>query len=228
MVPGDATTEDISFYEEVFDAWPPQQGSVLDIGCAWGRMFPLFLGRGLRASGVDISRQMIADAEDAWKGYRGIGSVHHAVAENLPFDEFAFDNVVCVATFDATNQEEALAEMLRVTRPGGQIYLTGKHTSYPPDDNLALEAEVAARRKGHPNFFTDARFLAEQLEDQGHRLIGQMFFTYRGDFSGKRFVTGWPDRFYEFFFVIQRGKKTSNFAQFSFEYSETYGEIGLS
>lgn len=224
VVSGDSTTEEVAFYGEVLDFWPPESGTVLDVGCAWGRMFPLLLERGLRVSAVDISREMLAEAESSWSGTSGIVALRHAVAEELPFDDATFDNVICFATFDATDQKVSLGEMIRVTRPGGQIYLTGKHTRYWHDDELAKEAEVKARQKGHPNFFTDSSKLLKELDSQGHRLIGQRFFEYRGHFSARRYTTSWPEKFYEFLFVIRRGEASAKFAPFSSEVSETYAE----
>lgn len=225
VVPGDSTTEEVAFYEEVLDFWPPKFGNVLDVGCAWGRMFPLLLERGLRVSGVDISREMLSEAESSWTGTSGIVALRHAVAEKLPFDDATFDNLICFATFDATDQKAALGEMIRVTRPGGRIYLTGKNTRYWDDDDLAKEAEVKARQKGHPNFFTDSWKLSRELDSRGHRLIGQRFFEYRGHFSAWRFTTSWPEKFYEYLFVIERGETYAKFAPFSSEVSETYAEF---
>lgn len=223
-VPGHSTTEEVAFYEEVPDFWRPKFGSVLDVGCAWGRMFPLLLGRGLRVSGVHISREMLSEAESSWTGTSGIVALRHAVAEKLPFDDATCDNLFFFATFDATDQKAALGEMIRVIRPGGQIHLTGKNTRYWHDDKRAKEAEVKARQKGHPNFFTDSWKLSRKLTSLGHRLIGQKFFEYRGHFSGRGFTTSWPGKFYEYLFVIQRRENYAKFAPFSSEVSETYTE----
>ena len=45
--------------------------------------------------------------------------------------------------------------MIRVTELGGRILITGKNDKYYADDEQAYIAEEAARKKGHPNYFTD-------------------------------------------------------------------------
>ena len=65
---GDAKTEGDEVYEEVFAAYPFRPGRILDVGCAWGRMFPLFIKCDLQVSGVDISDAMIEQCREAWAG----------------------------------------------------------------------------------------------------------------------------------------------------------------
>jgi len=222
VVGGDAKTEDDSVYEFVFNQYPLNSGNVLDVGCAWGRMFPLFKNMGLTISGVDISAAMVNAAKENWQHDGCVHSLEETSAEVLPYPDGMFDNLVCVATFDATYQHVALAEMMRVVRPGGRIYITGKHYRYHLDDLKALAAEKGARGKNHPNYFTDVAKMLDQLYSQGEKLIGAYYFSRRGDFASFEYVTELPNEFYEYFLVFERGRQRVVCTDFSSDYSKTF------
>ena len=101
IVKGDARTEDDEIYERIFSDTPFNAGNILDVGCAWGRMFPIYMRQNLRVSGVDISAEMIKAANEKWSMHEKVDSLGESSAEQLPFEEESFDNLVCLATFDA-------------------------------------------------------------------------------------------------------------------------------
>jgi len=222
VVEGDPNTEDDSVYESVFDRFGFVTGSLLEVGCAWGRMFPIYLERGLAVSGVDISEAMIIAAKEGWHGKGGIIDLQESSAEQLPYDDACFDNLTCLAVFDATYQHQALTEFLRVTKPGARIYVTGKNNLYYGDDTEALAAEVGARRKGHPNYFTDVKKVVELLEQQGHMVQQGLYFSRRGDFATFKYEEHMPERFYEYLLVITRGDTYEALPEISSDYSKTF------
>ena len=224
VIKGDAKTEDDDVIRGILRETPPEPGTVLDVGCAWGRMFPLYHEFGLIASGIDISGAMIAAAKEEWAGKSGVARLVECEAERLPFATGEFDNVVCLATFDATYQHRALAELLRVARPQGLVYVSGKNTRYAEDDDLALKAEIGARRKGHPNYFTDVAAMLAQVVDAGHAIERAYYFARRGDFAQFKFAVTVPERFYEYLIVIRRGGSPGAFQPFADEYSITFRE----
>ena len=223
VIEGDSNTEDDSVYETVFDKFGFNDGNILDVGCAWGRMFPLYLARGLEVNGVDISEAMISSAIETWSSKENIGRIVESSAETLPFDDCYFDNLTCLAVLDATYQNKAITEFLRITKPGAKIFVTGKNNHYHQDDTEAYKAEVGARSKNHPNFFTDTNLLLQLLKNQGHVILGIYFFPRRGDFA-KLHCEPNPDRFYEFFLVLRRGDSYESLPSISDEYSLTYKE----
>lgn len=225
VVQGDARTEDDEVYERIFSEIPFRQGNILDVGCAWGRMFPLYLAQGLKVSGVDISRAMIESAQLDWKDHKGVNVLEESSAEELPFEDEWFDNLVCLATFDATYQHKAMSEFLRVTRPGAHIYITGKNDNYFADDEAAIAAEIGARNKGHPNYFTDTGQLMEQLDAQGHKLLAAYYFLRRGDFADLNYTSDMPDQFYEYFLVFERADSYQTVSECSDLYSKTFKNI---
>jgi ubiquinone/menaquinone biosynthesis C-methylase UbiE len=222
VIQGDPKTEDDSVYERVFAKTPTKAGSLLDVGCAWGRMFPLYKAMGLDVCGVDISESMIAEAMRAWSDDPDVKSIQVSEAESLPFEDAFFDNVAILAVFDATYQNEALGELLRVLKPGGHLYLTGKGHFYHKDDKPALDAEIGARRKGHPNYFTDVSKLRAQLADNGHEILASYYFPRRGDFASFTYVEEPPERFYEYFLVIQKGPSVGTYHNLAEAESQTY------
>ncbi len=224
VISGDSNTEDDSVYESVFKAYGFNAGNLLEVGCAWGRMFPIYKQFGLEITGVDISKAMIDSAKENWQGDASIQQLKESSAEALPFTDSSFDNLACLAVLDATFQNQAISEFLRVTKPGARIYFTGKNDHYYPDDLEAYNAEVGARRKSHPNFFTDTKLLIQLLKEQGHTIDQFYFFPRRGDFATFTYEET-PERFYEYFLVMTRGDTYSDLPEISDAHSKTFKEL---
>lgn len=207
---------------ELINATVFQNGNILDVGCGWGRFFQMYIDKGLTVSAVDISIAMIQAAIEEWRDHPGISSIKEGTAEQLPFDSGMFDNVICIGVFDATYQDKAMNEFLRVTKPGGLIYFSGKNTKYHLDDEAAYAAEVGARNKKHPNYFTRTGDLIKDLEKQGHEVAKSYFFERRGDLSAMNYHSIMPDRFYEYFLVIKRGNNSGIIGTYYDEYSQAF------
>jgi ubiquinone/menaquinone biosynthesis C-methylase UbiE len=164
-------------------------------------------------------------ARKDWAGKEGVIDIVETPAEHLPFPDQSFDNLACLATLDATYQNQAVTEFLRVTRPGARIYFTGKNDHYFADDQEAYLAEVGARGKNHPNFFTDTPRLIDLLRQQGHRVDAVYCFPRRGDFAAFNYVDNTGGRFYEYLLVITRGDRHADLPEFSDAYSKTFREL---
>lgn len=89
-------------------------GEVLEVGCGTGLLLQRLAAHASRAVGVDLSPGMLEKARE-----RGL-EVHEASATALPFDDASFD-VTCAFKVlpHVPDLKAALAEMARVTRPGG-------------------------------------------------------------------------------------------------------------
>jgi ubiquinone/menaquinone biosynthesis C-methylase UbiE len=96
---------------------------VLDVGCGTGATLAAILTAhpDVRARGIDLSEQMIAVARERL----GDGAdVQVADAEHLPLADGSVDLVTCVDSLHHyPDPGAALAEMHRVTRPGGGLVL---------------------------------------------------------------------------------------------------------
>ena len=103
----------------ILDQCPPCRA--LDVGCGTGVLASRLADAGYAMTGVDPSPGMLTILRartPAVVAVEGSGAA-------LPFDADAFDLVLSVATFhhiaDPAEVRRALAEMVRVTRPGGRI-----------------------------------------------------------------------------------------------------------
>lgn len=90
--------------------------TVLDVGCGTGRLVHFLSERGAQAFGVDLAAEMLVIGAG-----RAPGRLIRADARRLPFADASVDSAVSVATLEFTDAAAVLAEMARVTRPGGRI-----------------------------------------------------------------------------------------------------------
>jgi len=225
IIHGDAKTEADEVYKSIFGSTPFNPGTLLEVGCAWGRMFNIYKGYGVRVYGVDISAAMIAAAKSTYINDAQIKDMQESEAENVPYDDDFFDNVCCIATFDSTFQVKSLREFLRVLKRGGRLYLTGKNSNYFPDDQLSLDAEMGARSKDHPNFFTDLPVMMEMLASRSHKVLASYYFPRRGDFAKNNYFGEIPEKFYEWFLIIEKGSGKIDFEEFSAPTSRTLQQV---
>jgi ubiquinone/menaquinone biosynthesis C-methylase UbiE len=98
-------------------------GSVLDVGCGTGALARRLAAAGYRVTGADPSQGMLEVMRARSPEIRAV----QASGTELPFDADSFDMVVSVATFHHIAEPDAvrktLAEMTRVSRPGGRILI---------------------------------------------------------------------------------------------------------
>ncbi len=98
------------------------RGRVLNVGCGTGGFNLVAEEAGARAVGVDADAEAIAIC--ALKQDKGGSAFVRAAAERLPFADGAFDVVYCFSSIEHVESvEESVAEMVRVTRRGGLIYV---------------------------------------------------------------------------------------------------------
>lgn len=205
LVQGDGKTSADSIYLEAIGLLNiSKDDHVLELGCGFGRSVPALCQAAAQVTAVDISDEMIAIA----RAECSEANVTFVVSpsEDLPFPDDSFDVILCFAAFDAMYQTEALLEISRVTKPNGRVLITGKSDDYFDDDLPAYQAELGARAKGHPNYFTDVPALIANLAKFGLSLIVERYYCRRGDFL-KGVHTGIasrPDRFYEYLYVIRK------------------------
>jgi ubiquinone/menaquinone biosynthesis C-methylase UbiE len=114
-------------------------GAGLDVGCGVGdevRAIAEAVGPRGRAAGVDFSAALIAEAVARSGDAAGV-EFHSCDAHALPFGEGSFDAVRTERTLQHVAEPAAVvAEMARVTRPGGIVL------AIEPDwDTLVIDAE---------------------------------------------------------------------------------------
>lgn len=97
---------------------------VLDVGCGPGDLTIRLAPRCQEVWGVDVTPEMIRVAEGKVASQPGNVCFREADACDLPFESHSFDTVMSVNALQTMEQpEQALREMHRVLRPGGELLL---------------------------------------------------------------------------------------------------------
>jgi SAM-dependent methyltransferase len=108
---------------------------VLDIATGPGYIAEAFAGIAREVIGVDLTEAMLAIARERTKE-RGVLNVSFraADAENLPFENGAFDVIVCrLALHHLLKPLDVLREMTRVCRAGGTVLVEDIYASEHPE-----------------------------------------------------------------------------------------------
>ena len=116
--------------------------TILDIGCGDGQISRMMASVGADVVGIDPTANQIRVAHE-----RGGGAAYlRATADELPFADASFDAVtVSFGLRNVAGTRDALAEMLRVTRPGGRIVVCEfSSPTWPPFRVLYTEYLVRA------------------------------------------------------------------------------------
>lgn len=169
--------------------------TALDLGCGVGRHALAMAQLGFDTTAVDAS----ANGLDVLAGRAAadglIVDTHQAMMNALPFGDGAFDFVLSwnvIYHGDPDIVKQTIAEMARLTRPGGQIYLTMLSKRR---DDFGLGVEVAPNTfiqpdapgdKSHPHFFCNAaellalfpQFEALSLVDNEGEKPGEWHFEF--------------------------------------------------
>jgi SAM-dependent methyltransferase len=109
--------------------WLPQhlssQAHILDHGCGYGRLIDQLFGTGYRnVVGMDFSEKMLTECRSRFPNLTLVRND----GRTLPFCDRAFDAVLlfavltCIPSDD--DQRILLAEVMRVLRPGGIVYIS--------------------------------------------------------------------------------------------------------
>jgi ubiquinone/menaquinone biosynthesis C-methylase UbiE len=124
--------------------------AVLDVGCSAGylaRKLAAAAEPGGRVTGVDPSQAAISYAQ-RHAGLAGLATTFTVgTAQDLPLPDTSFDVVTCTLALHhvpVRRRQDALAEMYRVTKPGGRLLLADFDPARPP-----FPLHPGARRTRH-------------------------------------------------------------------------------
>lgn len=94
---------------------------VLDLGCGTGNVASVAVRAGAEVTGVDPAERLVGVARERVPG----ATFLVAGAEDLPFEDGTFDCVISLfAVIFAPDPERAMAEIVRVLKPGGRALIT--------------------------------------------------------------------------------------------------------
>jgi 2-polyprenyl-3-methyl-5-hydroxy-6-metoxy-1,4-benzoquinol methylase len=100
-------------------------GRLLDWGCGWGQVTALMLERGVDVHAFDYRPAEAGAGEAALERFPEIVCTFSPEPVALPFDDSSFDAVLsCGVLEHVQDPAGSLAELHRVLRPGGRLYVT--------------------------------------------------------------------------------------------------------
>ena len=146
-------------------AQPSPEGRVLEVATGPGYVALAFATMAREVVGVDLTEAPLAIARknQAERGLTNV-SFESADAKQLPFEDAAFDLVVCRLAFHHFDAPEVvLSEMVRVCPPGGKV---------------AIEDLIASEQPDRANYYNEW----ERLRDPSHTAalpLGQLVALYR-------------------------------------------------
>ena len=149
---------------KLLDTAHPQPGEViLEVGCGTGvldRWLAHRTGGANRIVGVDINPFLLrqATALARQEGLEHLITFQEGNAEALPFPDNNFDIAMSSTVIQRVDADRMLAEMVRVTKPGGRVAIVGHAHDMPRWVNVPLRAQLKAKveapgwadESGHP------------------------------------------------------------------------------
>ncbi|MEM7346557.1 MAG: methyltransferase domain-containing protein [Chloroflexota bacterium] len=129
---------------------PQADESILEVGCGTGaidRWLARHTNGANRIVGVDINDYLLNVAATLAQ----MESLNTAIefrkgnAEKLPFSDDEFDIIISSTVMEEVDADKMLAEMIRVTKPGGRVGVIVRGTDMPWVYNLPLGAELKAK-----------------------------------------------------------------------------------
>ncbi len=111
--------------EQLAQRW--RHGNLLNVGCAHGPDFPPFK-ESFELHGVDFSHEMLKLAQNYAEKYQFKVDLQEADARQLPYADGFFDFAIAIAVYhhieDKDGRTQALKELYRVLKPGGEAFIT--------------------------------------------------------------------------------------------------------
>ncbi len=125
---------------------PKPRARVLDAGCGTGVFTRDFLLSGAQVTGLELSLPMLLRARRKLEDYPFIGV--QGDIRRLPFKDDSFDHAISITAIEFMEDAAgAVAELFRVTRPGGVVLVATLNRLSPWSTR-----RKAAGKKGHPLF----------------------------------------------------------------------------
>jgi len=166
-----------AMFQTMIDVIAPQPGeTILEIGCGAGslvRQLARRLGSANPITAADVNPFLLREAEALAEAEGLSGAIHFTEgnAEALPFEDQSFDCIYSVTVFEECDADRAIAETMRVARPGGRIGLAVRALDMPQWWNLTLPEAILRKVEAPPHSVDPAgvadRSLYHRMRDVG-------------------------------------------------------------
>jgi SAM-dependent methyltransferase len=129
----------------------PRPGEAfLDVGCGAGsldRLLAQRLGKGNPITAIDTNPFLLGEAAALAKAEGVADRIRFLSgnAETLPFDDASFDCIFSVTVLEECDADRALAEMVRVARPGGRVGVIVRSIDLPQWWSVPMPAPIRAK-----------------------------------------------------------------------------------
>jgi SAM-dependent methyltransferase len=145
-----------AMFRTLIDVVAPRPGeAILEIGCGAGSLVRLLARRLAGANPItaaDVNPFLLREAAQLAEaeGLAGTIQFTEGNAEALPFEDGSYDCVYSVTVFEECNAELAIAEAMRVLRPGGRVGLVVRALDMPQWWNLTLPEAILRKVETPP------------------------------------------------------------------------------
>lgn len=140
-----------AMFRTLVDLLEPKPGeTILDVGCGAGSLDRLLAGRLGKANpitAIDTNAFLLHEAEALARadGLDGLIRFTPGNAEALSFADASFDCIFSVTVLEECDADRALAEMMRVARPGGRIGVIVRSIDLPQWWNVDVPEALRQR-----------------------------------------------------------------------------------
>ena len=140
-----------AMFRTLIDLMAPAPGeSILDVGCGAGsldRLLARRLGAANPITAIDVNRFLLGEAAALAReeGLEDVIRFAPGSAEALPFPDASFDCLFSVTVLEECDADRALAEMVRVARPGGRVGVIVRSIDLPQWWNVPMPEPFQAR-----------------------------------------------------------------------------------
>jgi len=137
-----------AMFRHLIDVMAPRPDSrILDVGCGSGaldRLLAARLGTAAQIEAIDVNPFLLREAAELARGFGDRIRFTQGSALDLPFPEETFDCVFSVTVLEECDASRAIAEMIRVARPGARIGIVVRAIDFAQWWNLELPAAISA------------------------------------------------------------------------------------
>ena len=170
--PGDILAG-LCFPEEELIKLLPKESKVLDVGCGTGKISEYLSGQGYSVTGIDINKKAL---EENKTRNPNIEYLEADITNRLPFADSFFDAItvpyVFVSIIDTRQAQKAAAELIRVLKIGGLLWLCEATYSKDYDERYKLGKEITGLNSVALSFFEDT---------QGRRKVKRVIRHYSNE-----------------------------------------------